>query len=225
MVGLEGAGKRALLQMLKLGPVTTTIPTIGFCVTSVEYTSRDCDVNFSVFDVGNNHLIENRRLAASYRMYYERSNSLIFVIDIANRVNIDQAVAEFHCLLSVDALKDVPLLVIGHNMKKHGNRATVSELDQLRDKLKQHRTVTDWTESGMCAFLMGTHPRAQGSAVLRLQGQTHLLELIWSFVKPLETVSCERVLQDRQWLLQSCHYPWDSDLYEGLDWLSKQLEV
>merc|ERR1740117_2292508 len=78
-------------------------------------------------------------------------------------------------------------------MKKHGNRATVSELDHLRDKLKQRRTVTDWTESGMCAFLMGTHPRAQGSAVLRLQGQTHLLELIWSFVKPLETVSYERV--------------------------------
>ena len=192
---------------------------MGFCVNSVEYASRDCDVIFSVFDVGNNHF---RPL---YRMYYERSNSVLFVIDVANRVDIDHAVAEFHCLLSVDVLRGVPLLVIARNKNKHSSPATVSELDQLRNKLKQRRTVTDWTESGRCAFLMGTHPRAQGSAVLRLQGQAHLLELIWSSVETLETVSYESVLQDREWLLQSCHYPWDSDLYEGLDWLDKQLKV
>ena len=213
-VGLEGSGKKTLLRRLKMGQCVTVIPTMGF---NVNIVAND-KVEFRALDVGGDD-----RFRPLYNLYYERVSAVIFVVNVsqAGRVNLDRAVDEFHILLHADGLRDAPILVVAHQTNKHGSAPTASELDELQNKLKQHRRVTDWTEAGVSAFLMGTH--SQGSALLRLRGNSHVLEQIWGFVKPLEIISYEEVLQGRPWRLQLCEYHMDG-LYEGLDWLDGQLK-
>ena len=49
MVGLDAAGKTAILYKLKLNENLTTIPTIGFNVETVQYKNLD----LSIWDVSN----------------------------------------------------------------------------------------------------------------------------------------------------------------------------
>jgi GTPase SAR1 family protein len=54
MLGLDAAGKTTVLNRLKLGETTTTIPTIGFNVESVEYKN----LKFTMFDCGGQHRLQ-----------------------------------------------------------------------------------------------------------------------------------------------------------------------
>lgn len=62
MFGLDGAGKTAILYMLKLGEVVSCIPTIGFNVESIDVE----DTSFTIFDVGGQD-----KIRTLWRHYYE----------------------------------------------------------------------------------------------------------------------------------------------------------
>jgi len=222
VVGLESSGKKTLLPRFEMGQTVTVTPTTGFNVNSVE----NAQVAVRAFDLGGD--VKFRPLC---RSYYERANAVIFVVDVPQYggmspgdwdVNVERAVDEFHSLLCEDALRVAPLLVLAHQKHKHGHTPTASELDELTNKLTQRRRVADWTEAGRCAFLMGTC--SEGSAVMRLSGNLHVLELIWGFVKVLEIVSYENVLKHRHWRLEVCDYH-GYEFLEGLDWLNDQLNT
>lgn len=64
MLGLDGAGKTTVLFKLKLGEVTSTIPTIGFNVETLEYKN----IRFTVWDVGG-----QTRIRPLWECYYAGS--------------------------------------------------------------------------------------------------------------------------------------------------------
>ena len=105
MFGLDAAGKTTILYKLKLGTVIDTIPTIGFNVESVKYKN----INFTVWDVGC-----RENLKPLWVPYYLNTQAIIFVVDSADKVRIDEAKGEFYRILNHDFLRRVPLLVLAN---------------------------------------------------------------------------------------------------------------
>ena len=73
MVGLDAAGKTAILYKLKLGEVVITIPTIGFNVETMEYKN----LYFTVWDVGGQDKIQ-----LLWCHFCPATNSLIYVTSL-----------------------------------------------------------------------------------------------------------------------------------------------
>ena len=130
MVGLDNAGKTTILYHLKLDEVVSTVPTLGFNVETVSYKN----ISFTVWDIGGQDKIRNL-----WRVYFNGSNGLIFVVDSADRERIDEAKLELQKLLHEQELSNIILLVFA-NKQDMPNAMSVSEirekldLNNLRDR-------------------------------------------------------------------------------------------
>ncbi len=122
MVGLDAAGKTTILYHFKLDELVTTIPTIGFNVESVEHKN----VNFTVWDIGGQD-----KIRALWRLYYQETDGIIFVVDSNDRDRVQEAKAELFRLLKEDELRNCVLLVYA-NKQDLPNVMTTTE---LTDKL------------------------------------------------------------------------------------------
>mmetsp|Transcript_8526 Transcript_8526/g.25862 ORF Transcript_8526/g.25862 Transcript_8526/m.25862 type:complete len:239 (-) Transcript_8526:81-797(-) len=127
VVGLDSAGKTAMLHKLKLGEVVTTIPTIGFNVETVEHKSA----SFTAWDVGGRD-----KLRPLLRHYWKDIDGLIFVVDSSERESfrVDQARDELQRMMAEEDLEDVVLLVFA-NKQDLPNAMPVRE---VTDKLGLH---------------------------------------------------------------------------------------
>lgn len=105
MVGLDAAGKTTILYKLKLGEVTTTIPTIGFNVETVQYKN----ISFTVWDVGGQD-----KIRPLWRHYYHGTDGLIFVVDSNDRERIGDARGELMRMLEEDEMRNAALLVFAN---------------------------------------------------------------------------------------------------------------
>jgi ADP-ribosylation factor protein 1 len=143
MLGMDAAGKTTMLYKMKLGEVTTTIPTIGFNVESVEFSSRTKLVSFTSWDLGG-----RCKLRALWRHYYQYANALVFVVDSNDRDRTEEAHDELMRVLGEDECRDWPVLVYA-NKQDLSNAMTVSE---VADKLKLHNLRNRrWHIQGSCA--------------------------------------------------------------------------
>lgn len=139
MVGLDNAGKTTILYHLKLDEVVSTVPTLGFNVETINYKN----ISFTVWDIGGQDKIRNL-----WRVYFNGSNGLIFVVDSADRERIEEAKLELKKLLHEQELNDVILLVFA-NKQDMPNAMSVSE---VREKLDLS-TLRDrpWFVQSSCA--------------------------------------------------------------------------
>ncbi|EGG17661.1 ADP-ribosylation factor [Cavenderia fasciculata] len=113
MIGLRSAGKTTILNRLKLGEVaTTTIPTVGFNLETVEFKN----VNFTVWDVGG----------TLWRHYYAGAAAVIFVVDASDRERVVEA-KELMNAINDRELQDAVLLVMANKMD-HPNAMSVSQI-------------------------------------------------------------------------------------------------
>lgn len=111
MLGLDAAGKTTILYRLKLGEVTTTVPTIGFNVELVEYKN----ISFTVWDVGG-----QSKLRMLWRHYYKDNDALIFVVDSVDKDRIGLAKSELEALLSAEEMKTTLVLVLANKQDLAG---------------------------------------------------------------------------------------------------------
>ncbi|KAL7714661.1 ADP-ribosylation factor [Entamoeba marina] len=118
MVGLDAAGKTAILYKLKIGENVCTIPTIGFNVETVDYKK----VHFTIWDVGGQTI-----LRPLWRHYYEGTHGIVFVLDSNDLDRIDEAKGVLKGLIEDDTMRNAPLLVFAN---KHDlpNAMSVSEV-------------------------------------------------------------------------------------------------
>uniref|UniRef100_A0A8C5P4Z6 ADP-ribosylation factor-like protein 14 n=1 Tax=Jaculus jaculus TaxID=51337 RepID=A0A8C5P4Z6_JACJA len=72
ILGLDGAGKTAILYRLQVGEVVTPISTIGFNVETVTYKN----LKFQVWDLGGQTSIR-----PYWRCYYSNTDAVIYVVD------------------------------------------------------------------------------------------------------------------------------------------------
>ncbi len=122
MLGLDAAGKTTILYRLKLGEVTTTVPTIGFNVELVEYKN----ISFTVWDVGG-----QSKLRMLWRHYYKDNDALIFVVDSVDKDRLGLAKSELEALLSADEMKETLLLVLANKQDLAGAMDVQSMANQL----------------------------------------------------------------------------------------------
>lgn len=122
MVGLDNAGKTTILYRLKLEEVVSTVPTLGFNVETVTYKN----ISFTVWDIGGQDKIRNL-----WRVYFQGTQGLIFVVDSADKERIEEARLELQKLLSEELLANVVLLVFA-NKQDMPDAMSASE---VREKL------------------------------------------------------------------------------------------
>lgn len=139
MVGLDNAGKTTILYRLKLEEVVSTVPTLGFNVETVTYKN----ISFTVWDIGGQDKIRNL-----WRVYFQGTQGLIFVVDSADKERIEEARLELQKLLSEELLADVVLLVFA-NKQDMPDAMSASE---VREKLGLVNTRNrPWFVQSSCA--------------------------------------------------------------------------
>lgn len=105
MVGLDNAGKTTILYRLKLEEIVSTVPTLGFNVETVTYKN----ISFTVWDIGGQD-----KIRSLWRVYFQDTQGLIFVVDSADRERIEEAKTELHKLLGEEQLTNIVLLVFAN---------------------------------------------------------------------------------------------------------------
>lgn len=104
VLGLDNAGKTAILYTLQLGEaIMHTIPTVGFNVEEVTIGK----VNIKIFDIGGQDSI--RQL---WPHYFESTSGVAFVIDANDIDRLNQARNELHALFSSKDLVGKPFLIL-----------------------------------------------------------------------------------------------------------------
>ena len=122
MVGLDAAGKTTILYQLKLDEPVTTIPTIGFNVETVEYKN----ISFTVWDIGGQD-----KIRVLWRLYYQETQGLIFVVDSSDRSRVAEAKTELFRLLAEDELQEAVLLIFANKQDLPNAMSTAELSDQL----------------------------------------------------------------------------------------------
>eukprot|EP00111_Clytia_hemisphaerica_P005459 TCONS_00015807-protein len=123
MVGLDAAGKTTILYYFKLGgELVHTLPTIGFNVETVHYKNLE----FTVWDIGGQD-----RIRALWRLYYQETEGIIFVVDSHDRERIREARFELFKLLKEDDLQEAVLLVYANKQDLPGAMSTTEITDKL----------------------------------------------------------------------------------------------
>ena len=112
MLGLDNAGKSAVLARLCGEEVRTLLPTRGFWIRSLTLANR---TELSVWDVGG-----RRDVRGYWRAYYSKVQSLIFVIDAGDRRRMQEASDVLMQLLDEEALVGMPLLVLANKQDLAG---------------------------------------------------------------------------------------------------------
>ncbi|KAK9397007.1 ADP-ribosylation factor 1-like [Crotalus adamanteus] len=106
LLGLDAAGKTTLLYKLKLNETTSTIPTVGF---NVETVQSFHNVIFTMWDVGG-----QERIRALWKHYHTNTDGLIFMVDSMDYYRFEEARLELEALLDADDLRGVPLMLLAN---------------------------------------------------------------------------------------------------------------
>lgn len=144
MLGLDGAGKSAILDRMRLDEVVTTTPTIGFTVETVCLESPKAVLTCTVWGVGG-----SEKTRPLWRQYYRGVSAVIFVVDSTDCERLRQVGEELEQLLREEELADKPFLVFA-NKQDQPDALSPSDLSQylgLWRCAEQHQ----WNVLGCCA--------------------------------------------------------------------------
>jgi len=106
ILGLDSAGKTAILYSLQLGEaISYTIPTVGFNVEEIDVEH----LSIKMWDIGGQD-----KIRALWPHYYQQSHGLVFVVDSNDQDRFDQARDELHAIVSHKDNVGKPLLVLAN---------------------------------------------------------------------------------------------------------------
>ncbi|XP_052688959.1 ADP-ribosylation factor-like [Crassostrea angulata] len=145
ILGLDAAGKTTILYQFKLNEKIESIPTGGF---NVETVSPMKGVSFTVWDVGGSGpVIPLQKHAWSVPIY--DMNSLIYVVDSADRDRLSESREELFGILENDEMRGVPVVIIA-NQQDRPNALSTSALTDLLCLTKL--TSRKWFIQPACAI-------------------------------------------------------------------------
>ncbi|KAM9426228.1 ADP-ribosylation factor-like protein 2 [Pholidichthys leucotaenia] len=130
MLGLDNAGKTTILKKFNGEDVSTISPTLGFNIKTLEH--RGFKLN--IWDVGG-----QKSLRSYWRNYFESTDGLVWVVDSADRLRLEDCRQELSALLQEERLAGATLLVFANKQDLPGalSKDTIREALAL-DKIKSH---------------------------------------------------------------------------------------
>ncbi|TKA78843.1 hypothetical protein B0A49_01962 [Cryomyces minteri] len=133
MLGLDNAGKTTIVKKIMNEDVNSVSPTLGFIIRTIEYEGY----KLNIWDVGG-----QKTLRTYWKNYFEKTDTLIWVVDATDRERLDDCRKELMGLLVEERLMGASLLVFKNKSDVAGS---MSEEDirmglQL-DSIKTHK----WT--------------------------------------------------------------------------------
>ncbi|EAX94935.1 ADP-ribosylation factor-like protein 3, putative [Trichomonas vaginalis G3] len=130
LLGLDNAGKTTILRNLCNEDPTSTSPTRGFNVKTIQSEG----FKFNVWDIGGQKAIRQY-----WDNYYENSDALVWVVDSCDEARLEETGTELTSLLSNENLKGVPVLIFANKQDLASalppDQITISlELHNIRDR-------------------------------------------------------------------------------------------
>ncbi|KAL2220880.1 ADP-ribosylation factor family-domain-containing protein [Thermoascus aurantiacus ATCC 26904] len=133
MLGLDNAGKTTIVKRIMKEDVTTVSPTLGFIIKTIDFQGY----KLNIWDVGG-----QKTLRAYWRNYFEKTDTLIWVVDATDRLRIDDCREELAGLLLEERLMGASLLVLLNKTDVEGCMTENEIREGLRlDAIKTHK----WT--------------------------------------------------------------------------------
>ncbi|KAK7722751.1 hypothetical protein SLS57_004956 [Botryosphaeria dothidea] len=133
MVGLDNAGKTTIVKKIMNEDVNSVSPTLGFIIKTIEYEGAENHVSHAG-DVGG-----QKTLRTYWKNYFEKTDTLIWVVDSTDRERIDDCRKELKGLL----LEEAPSLLVFKN--KSDVPGSMSD-DEIRQGLELDSITTHkWT--------------------------------------------------------------------------------
>lgn len=146
ILGLNNAGKTSILYHLQLGHAITTQPTLGGNTETLTITHPQTNhsITFTCWDLGG-----QEQLRASWKLYYDHTDAVLFVVDAADTARFPKAKEVLHQLLHGEPSLQHSVLLVLANKQDVASAATPAELIEYLElgKLKD-RT---WTLMGCSA--------------------------------------------------------------------------
>ncbi|OCL09755.1 ADP-ribosylation factor [Glonium stellatum] len=133
MLGLDNAGKTTIVKKIMNEDINSVSPTLGFIIKTIDYDGY----KLNIWDVGG-----QKTLRTYWKNYFEKTDTLIWVVDATDRERINDCRKELEGLLLEERLLGASLLVF-KNKSDVPDSMTEEEVRQgLRlDSIKTHK----WT--------------------------------------------------------------------------------
>lgn len=133
MLGLDNAGKTTIVKKIMNEDVSSVSPTLGFIIKTIDYDGY----KLNIWDVGG-----QKTLRTYWKNYFEKTDTLIWVVDATDRERIDDCRRELEGLLLEERLMGASLLVFKNKSDVPGSmtKGEVRQGLQL-DSIKTHK----WT--------------------------------------------------------------------------------
>lgn len=130
MLGLDNAGKTTILKRINGEPIDTISPTLGFNIKTLEHEGY----KLNIWDVGG-----QKSIRSYWRNYFEQTDALIWVVDSADRLRLNDCNRELSQLLQEERLAGATLLVFA-NKQDIGGALSDQELKVALglDDIKSH---------------------------------------------------------------------------------------
>ncbi|KAL5377592.1 ADP-ribosylation factor-like protein 2, variant 2 [Paraphaeosphaeria minitans] len=142
MLGLDNAGKTTIVKKIMNEDVNSVSPTLGFIIKTIEYDGY----KLNIWDVGG-----QKTLRTYWKNYFEKTDTLIWVVDATDRERIDDCRRELEGLLQEERLMGASLLVFKNKSDVSGSM-TEDEVRQVcavrRAKRAVVRPITRCRDSG-----------------------------------------------------------------------------
>ncbi|KAF2247154.1 ADP-ribosylation factor [Trematosphaeria pertusa] len=133
MLGLDNAGKTTIVKRIMNEDVNSVSPTLGFIIKTIEYDGY----KLNIWDVGG-----QKTLRTYWKNYFEKTDTLIWVVDATDRERIDDCRHELEGLLQEERLMGASLLVFKNKSDVPGAMTEDDVRRGLRlDSIKTHK----WT--------------------------------------------------------------------------------
>lgn len=142
MLGLDNAGKTTILKKFNGEDIDTISPTLGFNIKTLEH--RGFKLN--IWDVGG-----QKSLRSYWRNYFESTDGLIWVVDSADRMRLQDCKQELENLLVEERLAGATLLVFANKQDLPGALSAESIKDALQ---LESITTHHWLIQG-CSAVTG----------------------------------------------------------------------
>lgn len=120
LLGLDNAGKTTLLNLLKTGQFQQFEP-------SKTYQRQELTVegiNFQAYDLGGHDVARE-----SWNQYFDGASAVVYMVDSADPNRIQTAASVLSDLLTTEALRNVPFLILGNKIDVSG---AMSDVDLAR---------------------------------------------------------------------------------------------